>query len=389
MSLKDRVITNLEERREKLLKGEINSIPTSFPRFSEDFAGVEQGKYYLITSKTKGSKTQFSSKVFIYDTLLYAYYNPTKVTVKILYYPLEETPENVMERFMSYLVYTLSKGKIRISPKDLRSTNNQKPLPKEVLDLLKSEEYNNILDFFESNIIFSTSTNPTGLWKECKDYAEKHGTTHKKKITIIDEFIGKPKIVEAFDYYEQENPKEYRIIFFDHMSLVSTEKGMNLRETMSKLSEYFVLLRNRYKYTIVNIQQQAFFENTDAFKLDKLRPTTTNLADNKATSRDCNMCIGIYSPYAYEVPVHKGYDITKLKDHVRFIEILVNRDGQSNGVIALYFDGAVCYFKEMPLPSDKESLNAIYHYVENLYRVNYTFFAYIKKLVKPLLSKKQ
>ena len=108
MSLTERVIGSLQYRRDRLVNGDINSIPSPFPRFSEDFIGIEQGKYYLVTGSTKSAKTQFSSFVFVYNTLLYAYNNPDKCRVKILYYPLEETPEDILERFMSYIIYSLS-----------------------------------------------------------------------------------------------------------------------------------------------------------------------------------------------------------------------------------------------------------------------------------------
>lgn len=58
MSLKDRVLGNLKRRKEKLLNGGINSIPSPFVRFSDDFIGVEQGKYYVVTSTTKGKFIQ-------------------------------------------------------------------------------------------------------------------------------------------------------------------------------------------------------------------------------------------------------------------------------------------------------------------------------------------
>ena len=227
MKLKDRVLLNLKERRERLLSGKINSIPSPLLRFKEDFVGVEQGKFYLVTAATKAGKSQFASFMFIYNTLLYAYAHPEQVNVKIIYYPLEETPENVMERFMSYLLYTLSEFKIRISPQDLKSTDNSKPLSEEILNILNSKEYGEILQFFEDSITFSYSTNATGVWKECKKYAEENGTVHTKPIIIKDDF-GLTKEVNAFDYYESNNPNEYRIIFFDHLSLISTEKGMDL-----------------------------------------------------------------------------------------------------------------------------------------------------------------
>lgn len=54
MRLIDRVLTDLDNRRDKILNGGINCILSPFRRFREDFLGIEQGKYYVITSSTKG-----------------------------------------------------------------------------------------------------------------------------------------------------------------------------------------------------------------------------------------------------------------------------------------------------------------------------------------------
>lgn len=45
----------LWKRRDNILNGYINSIPTPFRRFKEDFVGIEQGTYMAITSFTKGT----------------------------------------------------------------------------------------------------------------------------------------------------------------------------------------------------------------------------------------------------------------------------------------------------------------------------------------------
>ena len=364
MSLKYRVLNNLKKRKEKLLNGGINSIPSPFVRFSDDFIGIEQANYYCVTSSTKGAKTQFASFVFVFTALLYAYNNPDKVRLKIFYYPLEETPEDIMTRFMSFLLYTLSNGTIRIAPIDLKSTKNYKPVDDEILELLNTAEYSKIIKFFEENVIFSSSTNPTGVYAECKKYAEEHGIVHKKKQKIKDEFTGETKEIDVFDYYEQDDPDEYRLIFYDHISLTSTERGLTLKQSIDKLSEYFVLLRNRYKFSPVVIQQQAFAnEGLDAFKENKLRPTIAGLADSKYVSRDANVVLGLFSPFKFELPEYQHYDITKLKDNVRFLEVLVNRGGSPGGLVALYFDGAVNYFNELPRPEEKEALKQIYDFL--------------------------
>lgn len=383
MSLKERVLGNLKRRKEKLLNGGINSIPSPFIRFSDDFIGIEQASYYCVTSSTKGAKTQFASFVFVFNALLYAYKNPDKVRLKIFYYPLEETPEDIMTRFMSFLLYTLSKGKIRIAPIDLKSTKNNKPVDDKILELLNTEEYSKIIQFFEDNVIFSSSTNPTGVYTECRRYAEEHGTVHKKKQKIKNEFTGKTEEIDAFDYYEQDDPDEYRLIFYDHISLTSTERGLTLKQSIDKLSEYFVILRNRYKFSPVVIQQQAFAnEGLDAFKENKLRPTIAGLSDSKYISRDANVVLGLFSPFKFELPEYQRYDITKLKDNVRFLEVLVNRGGSPGGLVALYFDGAVNYFDELPRPEEKEALKQIYDFlVESRQRKPIrAFVAFMKKL---------
>lgn len=53
-SLRDRVVYNLAERRQRILDGQLNCIPSPFKRFSEDFIGIEQSCYYTVTSFTKG-----------------------------------------------------------------------------------------------------------------------------------------------------------------------------------------------------------------------------------------------------------------------------------------------------------------------------------------------
>ena len=54
ISLRERVIANLKERRQRIINGQLNCIPSPFKRFSEDFIGIEKGCYYTITSFTKG-----------------------------------------------------------------------------------------------------------------------------------------------------------------------------------------------------------------------------------------------------------------------------------------------------------------------------------------------
>lgn len=364
VSLSDFVINKIKEKRERLLSGKVNSIPVPLKRFSKYFPGIEKECFYVVTSSTKGAKTQLSSYLFLYNPIIYAYEHPDTVRVKVFYYNREDTKEEVMTRFMSHLLF-LFDG-LFISPKSLMSSYNI-PVEPHVIELLGSERYSSLISFFESCIIFSDSSNPTGVWMECTKYAREHGKFTKKTI----EKDGMEYELESS--YIPNDPEEYRIIFYDHVGLVTTERGMNTKESIDKISQYFMELRAKYGFTVVAIQQQAFVgENNESVKSNLIRPTIANLGDSKYTSRDANYVLGIFNPDKFKLTSYMGYNIDILKDNVRFLEIITSRHGGQGSVVALYFDGATCTFKELPRPEDKEALDKVYRFVMDKRRENHT-----------------
>lgn len=368
MSRKRRVLDRLKKRQLRILDGKVNCIPSKYVRFRNDFIGIEQECYYTITSFTKGAKTQFVSDTFIFEPLMYCYHNKDKdnVKLKVIYFPLEETEDRITERFMSWLLYKYTNGKVRISPRDLRSTTSA--VPQEILDLLETPEIQDILDYFEECVIIADeAANPTGIYKYCIRYAEEHGTTYYKEAIRKDEF-GNEINVKVFDRYEQDDPNEYRLLVIDTINLIDTERGMDIKQSMDKLSEYLAkYARNRYHYSPVVIQQQAFAqESNEAFKLGRMRPSVAGLGDSKYTSRDSNVVLGIYSPFRFGQKNCEGYDIEKLRDNFRLLEVIVNRDGEMGGLCPLFFDGAVCSFSELPHPKLTTELTKVYKYVESL-----------------------
>jgi hypothetical protein len=132
------------------------------------------------------------------------------------------------------------------------------------------------------------------------------------------------------------------------------------------MSKYFIALRDQFKYTIVLIQHQSQDkEGNESYKLNRIKPTSDGLADCKTTTRDSNMVIGLYSPFKYGLTEYEGYDITKFKNNIRFMEILEDRDYGANGNICpLYFDGAVSSFSELPRIDDKNGMYRVYKFLE-------------------------
>lgn len=235
-----------------------------------------------------------------------------------------------------------------------------------------------------------SSENYSGkIYKYCRQYAESHGKVYNKIVQAKDE-NGISFEKEVFERYEQDNPNEYRLVIIDTINLIDTERGMTLKQSMDKLSEYCAkYLRNRYNYSPIIIQQQAFEqEGNEAFKLGRLRPSVAGLGDSKYTSRDSNVVLGLFSPFRFNLAEYEKYDITKFRDNIRFLEMIVNRDGEMGGLCPLFFDGAVCDFKELPRPDNTTELKKVYSYLESLRKVNAKVFITIgKKYNNNLFSK--
>ena len=356
-------IKEYKENRENVLRGNINCIPSPFVRFRSEFPGIEQGKYYLVSGNEKSGKSQISDFLFMLHPLMYAFNNPDKLKLKILYFSLEMSKAEKYDQMTCFWLYMHSHGKIRIDTKILNSLNSESPLSSEVLGLLESQEYSRFFDFVEDNVIFYESIgNPTGINKECIRFAESRGRYTYKNMDwqIKDPITGEQKVEkrQVIDEFIKDDKEEYWIVITDHLSLLSTEKGEDLRETIGRFSSnYCVRLRNIYKFTVVNIQQQsATAQDNESFKLDRLAPSPANLAENKSTKNDLNVMLGIFSPYRFKKAQWEGYNIRDFNDHIRFLEVVLNRSGSSGAVCPLYFDGAVNFFSELPVPTDERNL---------------------------------
>ena len=366
-NLIDRTLEHIKARREKVLNGGVNCIPSPFKGFRKDFVGIERKKYYLVTAHEKSGKTQLFSYLFLYTALDYAFKNPDKVRLKVFYYHLEEDEQTIVLRYMSYLLYQLSQRTIRISPADLESTNEENVLPDSIIKLLETPEYKKRFDFFTEHVEFMESTNPSGMWFDLNAYAEAHG----KSVFVEEEYTnrdtGELKKRKKFDHYEPDDPDEYVLIIADHVSLLSQERGMSLRESINKYSEYMVALRNKFGYTPIAVQQQSTeTADLEAFKANKIRPNTPGLSDSKYTARDCNTMLGIVNPFKFEIPMYLKYNIEKFQDNIRFLEVVIQRGGVAKGIAPLFFDGATCYFTQLPDSKEVSKIGKYYEYLDKL-----------------------
>lgn len=389
MNIVDKTIALMEERKQRVENDKINGIPFAIKAFRSEIPIIEKGFYVGITAQTKGGKSKFLQYCFVNFPILYAYHNPDKIRIKILYFALEDTPEEITLQFMSYLLYQLSDKKIRVSPTELKSSDKEHMLTDEILALLKSDEYKKILDFYAEHVEFCPENNNVGIDIKIKSYAEAHGKCEYESFTYEDKITGRITTDKKLVKYTPNDPDEYVIPIVDHVSLVvPTINDGGIKGAIGNLSKNMVYIKNKFNYIPIIVQQQASAETggIEARKTGNIRPTKAGLSDCKSTGNDVTLLFGITNPYSFEYPSYLGYDITKLKDNFRVMEVILNRHGKSNGLCPLFFDGAVNFFTPLPSSSDMDGLNLIYNHINSIARKvvkkAYTFYSFEK--VNPL-----
>lgn len=381
MSDFNEIVGYLQNRRQRAVDGKYNCIPLPFQRFKQIWPGIEMGKYIIITAAQKIGKTKFTDFLFVYNLIDFLIKHP-EMHVKILYFSLEDTAR---KKYVDYLCHLLMRlDTLEVSSTQLESIDNEHPIKPEILDLIQSEKYQKYIRKYEDVVHYvDTVKNPTGINKECREYALANGHLNFKEMEMKNPDTGimeKRKVIDPLNPYTPNDPEEYRIVILDNAANLSNENGLSKRETIEKMSKYAVTLRDQLNYIFVLVQHQAQdLESNEAFKLDRMKPRTDSLADCKTTSRDCNMIIGLYSPFKFQKTSYEGYDITKLRNNVRFMEILDDRNYGANGNICpLMFEGASTYFRELPLPNDPK-MKQVYDYLDRV-RPKVTLLSYCRKL---------
>ena len=348
-TVKNQIKTNKQVR----LEGGVNCIPwKNLKGLSTIIPGIQRSKYYLVTANSKVGKTQLADYLFIYEPYEYVKkYKPKNINLKIYYFSLEMSKERKIMSILSYKIYK-DKGVI-VSPDDLLSVFEDKILDDIIEGYL--DEYNDyFLEFEEMVTIVDNVRNPVGISKYISAVAESRGTWSTKTINWVnDDGTKEPK--EVKDRYIPNDPNEHVIVIVDNYNVMLPENKQDLHTAISNFSSNYALhMRDKLKYTIVGVQQQAAAQEQQQFTnqgdsiIDKLKPSQDGLGDCKLVGRDVNLMIGLFAPARYKIGKYEGYDIKTLKDHYRELVVLLNRDGSGFCSDHLLFHGAVNFFEELP-----------------------------------------
>ena len=353
MSIFDRAIKTIDHN----LNNEINCIPFGLERFQDYLPGIQKGRYYGITANSGVGKTQWTDAFFMYNVIDFVKANPN-IKLKIFYNSLEISKETKVVQGISKQMFIQHKKIIPIETiLSLSKSRIDEETYKQICELA---EYFYLLEQYVE--FHDDKVNPYGIYRTVKDYVIQEGVVYKKKMEIdgIEH--------EVFSHYIPNHPDHYILVITDHVGLlnnevdVKTKQKLDIKGTIEKHSTNMVELRNNFNIIPVDIQQQAAAkESLDSFKQGKLEPSLEGLAETKLTARNWDVAFGVFSPARHELPKYKGYDITKLKDSYRYMNVLKNRYGIANVSDSLFFMGAVNMFYELPKYNDPK-INEFYEY---------------------------
>lgn len=360
----DKAIENLKIRKARLENGLINCIPNPFPRLRNWLPGIEKRRYNVITAQAKVGKSKLVDYMYVYSPFFYMLEHREQLKLNILYFTLEMGKQEKYYEFLCHLLYRLDN--IRCSPTELKSTSV--PVDSKIIELIESPKYQQYIAEYKKSVIYIDDIkNPTGIWKHIRDFMLQRGHYVYKDVKFKDA-NGFEISKSIIDYYQPDDEEEYTLVILDNYTNLSTESGMNLKESITKMSKYAIDLRDMFNINFTAVQHQALAgEGIENQKLNKLHPSAADLGDSKNTVRDINLLIGLFSPYKYGITTSEGYDITRFKNNIRFLLIIEDRDNGGGGQICpLLFDGAVSNFCELPLPNNKTEIEKVLKYVENV-----------------------
>lgn len=387
MSLIDEVYSNIKERKHNVEIGKINGIPFPLEGLGNYIPSIERGSYILVCGPSKSGKTQFSNFSILYNSILYAYEHPDLLSVHFIVFPLEEGKEMTLCRFISNTLYT--RYNIRISPTDLMSSNPKRPLSNEILKIMESEPFINLLNYFTEHIQFEEANTSVGIDVIVKNYARTHGETIYSDETFVDENGNeRHKIVG----YKPNDPKEYVFVLVDNVNLiVPTKEEKNILVAGGNLSKQMVYYFTKYNYISVLLQQclDSEVNSMEAVKNDNILPSKASLKDVKSTGNDATLVLGISNPGSMQnLQTRYGYDLVRLKrKYLRIVNIIFQRFGEGEVIAPLYFDGAVNYYKDMPKPDDTDGMNKIYQSIDDINKGSTKRFVF-SMLFKRIFKKK-
>lgn len=348
-------------------QGYDKALRTGKVNFDNITEGISES-FTIIAAEPKLGKTQVMDNLWI---LSFYEMNP-ECNIVWLYYSFEISKENKIAKFLSYFIK--KEFGVRLKPKYIKGkqldmeTGEIIIISEEHMEMIQAMYYKHIVPLFggiDKNgnkvkgkiLFFESYENPTGIKNTIITELKKYGKEIKNKVTVNDEYTGKPKEVEVFSHYEKTEDTKV-ILLIDTIRDAKNEQKNTLKANIDLLSSYCKELYKSYKVTIcATVHLNRCFNDIDniKFRKDFIHPNNDHLKDSGNPGEGCTMLITLFNPAdkRYKLSQHFGILMNKVdKRTYRTLHIIFNRDGEGDKHLGYNMDLMCNSFEETGILAD-------------------------------------
>ena len=324
--------------------------------------GIQQARYYLVGADSGCGKSSIVDFLFV----LKAYFTAVEQCRAFVcfYYSFEISEEEKIAKWICTVVKVLHDLDLHV---DYVMGRISGMTVSDVDQVLIDEALEVITDVLKHVIIIDTTKNPTAIFTDVIEYAESIGKVIRKVVVSKKKKDDNGNFVQTkyITGFIPNDPDQITIIVLDHVALATPEQGMDTKSTIDLLSKYFVFIRNKFRFSIVAVQQfNAELQSVERrkFKAAALAPGRNDFGDSKYTYRDADVVLGGLMPSMFDISEFYGYSILPGAGNSRdyyFGNYLVmwflmkNRYGKSGIPFALFMNGMAGTFTDLPRATEE------------------------------------
>ena len=350
------IFNDIHENRQRFLSGKFNCIPFTLDRFSNYAPGIIRGNFDCVTANSSVGKTTLAKYLYVFSAIEFAI--KQKLNLKIIYFALEESEQQFDYSLLSYIVK--KQLDLRYNIVEFEAFN----AAISEIDIAKIDNLKSIFEEYKSYItVVDNVYNSYGLYKYVRDFARSRGTFYMDGVKLTTDNL---VMNDPWKGYEADDPEEFVIVITDHISECHPSKDdptlFDAIASWTKYQRHYIC--KRFNYNCCAVQQQAAAqESLDNFKLNKLKPSLSGLADNKLTGRSYMNIYGLFAPDRHDIEHYQDYPTTP---YFRTITVIKQRYGHVGAELPVFFDGKTGYIRTMPKLENTSEVQQVYNYIRTL-----------------------
>lgn len=319
------------------LQGLNIGLSMGLPRLEKVMDGIQRQTYTIITGGTGSGKTTLALHSYVYRPIC-DHFGDMKF--RVLYFSFEMKAEILLAKILSLHIFE-TYG-IVLSYKDIMS--RQEILSEEMFQLVESC-IPWLRDFHKQITIIDKTMNANEVYDKINEYAMDNGVLEEMATSIK---------------YTPHIKDELVVIILDHAGLLNLMTGQNKKEAMDRCSKNLMVWRNICGYSpLVLLQLNRGANSMDRVKENRQEIELSDIKDSSGPSEDAEVILAIFHPHREKLGKHKDFDIRRLKDRYRAVQILKSRLGEADKTIGINFFGEIGLWRELPKAEELREANDI------------------------------